>query len=39
MVLDQRMLLDDEAMEQALLSGQNDFVIEALAYAPRCRRI
>jgi uncharacterized protein (DUF2336 family) len=31
MVLDQRMLLDDEAMEQALLSGQNDFVIEALA--------
>ncbi len=31
MVLDQRMLLDDEAMEQALLSGRNDFVIEALA--------
>ena len=31
MVLDQRMSLDDEAMEQALLSGQNDFVIEALA--------
>ena len=31
MVLDQRMLLDDDAMEQALLSGRNDFVIEALS--------
>ena len=30
-VLDQRMLLDDDAMEQALLSGRNDFVIEALS--------
>ncbi|MBT4488557.1 MAG: DUF2336 domain-containing protein, partial [Rhodospirillaceae bacterium] len=30
-VLDQRMLLDDEAMEQALMSGRNDFVLEALS--------
>jgi uncharacterized protein (DUF2336 family) len=30
-VLDQRMLLDDEAMEQALLSGRQDFVLEALS--------
>jgi len=31
MVLDQRMLLDDEAMDQAIQSGRNDFVLEALA--------
>ncbi len=30
-VLDQRTLLDEEALEQALLSGRHDFVIEALA--------
>ena len=30
-VLDQRMLLDDEALEQAVLSGRHDFVLEALA--------
>jgi uncharacterized protein (DUF2336 family) len=29
-VLDQSMLLDDEAMEQAILTGRVDFVIEAL---------
>ena len=31
LVLDQRMLLDDEAMDQAIQSGRNDFVLEALA--------
>lgn len=29
-VLDQRMLLDDDAMEQAIQSGRGDFVLEAL---------
>ncbi|MBT3331118.1 MAG: DUF2336 domain-containing protein [Rhodospirillaceae bacterium] len=31
MVLDQRSLLDDEAMEEAIQAGRNDFVLEALA--------
>lgn len=30
-VLDQRMLLDDEAMDQAIQAGRNDFVLEALS--------